>query len=161
MGILRLMQLLEEKAPNSIRQRDLSDYKGKTIACDASIIIYQFLVTSQYISNNQKVKSLTDKDLNLTGHLLGIYNRSIQYKELGINILWVFDGKPPEAKYRELYKRFKKKDKAKKTMKVSTESGDSETALKYASQNVSLSNQVITDAMKLVELLGLPYLQVT
>lgn len=42
-----------------------------------------------------------DKDGNPTGHLMGFFYRSLMFLELGINPIWVFDGKVNEAKKKE------------------------------------------------------------
>ncbi len=38
MGITRLMQLLKDKCPNSIKQLDIKAYTGRIVACDASMV---------------------------------------------------------------------------------------------------------------------------
>jgi len=38
MGIKSLMNLLREKAPNSIKLLDLKNYTGRSVACDASMV---------------------------------------------------------------------------------------------------------------------------
>lgn len=40
MGIKKLMDLLKEKAPGSIRKKDLKFYGGRKVACDASMVFY-------------------------------------------------------------------------------------------------------------------------
>lgn len=47
MGIKKLMDLLREKAPGCIRKKDLSFFGGRKVACDASMAMYQFLVSTQ------------------------------------------------------------------------------------------------------------------
>ena len=39
MGITRLMDLLKKKCPQAIKQLDLKAYTGRTVACDASMVI--------------------------------------------------------------------------------------------------------------------------
>jgi flap endonuclease-1 len=46
MGIHKLMSLLNEKAPGSIRKVDISAYSGRTVACDATMAMYQFLIST-------------------------------------------------------------------------------------------------------------------
>jgi flap endonuclease-1 len=41
---------------------------------------------------------MRDSEGNLTGHLVGLFNRTIQFMENGVKPIWVFDGKPPELK---------------------------------------------------------------
>lgn len=40
MGIQKLMSLLHEKCPKSLKETTLDMFSGKTLACDASITIY-------------------------------------------------------------------------------------------------------------------------
>lgn len=42
MGITRLMHLLKEKCPEAIKQFDLKTYTGRTVACDASMVIEKY-----------------------------------------------------------------------------------------------------------------------
>ncbi len=48
------------------------------VALDASMSMYQFLVSTQGISSDANfLTSLTDSEGNKTGHLLGIFNRTM------------------------------------------------------------------------------------
>lgn len=80
---------------------------GKVVAVDASMAIYQFLIATQGWSKagNPGLMELKDADGNLTGHLVGLYHRTIQFMENGVKPIWVFDGKPPDLKAYELDKR--------------------------------------------------------
>lgn len=51
MGIHKLMDLIRANAPDSIKKRDLKYYSGMTVALDASMSMYQFLVSTQGISS--------------------------------------------------------------------------------------------------------------
>ncbi len=44
------------------------------------------------------IGELRDAEGNLTGHLVGLFHRTIQFMENGVKPIWVFDGKPPELK---------------------------------------------------------------
>ena len=46
----------------------------------------------------------------MTGHLIGLLYRALLCKELGMQTVWVFDGKPPPQKYSELSRRRQVKD---------------------------------------------------
>ena len=80
---------------------------GKTVACDASMAIYQFLIATQSFSKMgvPGLQELKDEDGNLTGHLVGLFHRTIQFMEAGVKPIWIFDGKPPDLKNKELDKR--------------------------------------------------------
>ncbi len=66
MGIKQLMQLLTDKAPDSIKNTSLDQLSGRVVACDASIAIYQFLISTQFTnksgfgSSTGSIKQFTD-----------------------------------------------------------------------------------------------------
>ena len=49
-------------------------------------------------STRSNVNMPTDSQGNLTGHLIGLLYRALFTKEMGIQTVWVFDGKPPRQK---------------------------------------------------------------
>lgn len=158
MGIHRLMALLREKAPNSIKQVQLKSLTGYKIACDASMAIYQFLISTQGY-NNYGLSELKDKDGNLTGHLQGLLSRSILMLENGIKPIWVFDGKPPELKLELLKERKDNKESAKEKMNKAIEEDDKDAVLKFAGQTVRVTSQMTEDAKRLIRALGLPCIE--
>ena len=159
MGITRLMNLLREKAPNAIKTVSLHTYTGHAFALDASMAMYQFLISTQQIKSGFSIAELRDSNGNLTGHLLGLYNRSIMLMENGIKPVWVFDGKPPEAKSHVLKQRKQRKEDAEKGKSEAKDEGDMERALKLSNQTVKIDQQMTNDAKRLVQLLGLPMIE--
>jgi flap endonuclease-1 len=159
MGIYKLMSLLQEKAPNSIRKVQLEVFTGRIIACDASMAIYQFLFSTQGFSQQNGMTELTDKDGNRTGHLVGLLNRTIQFMENGIKPIWVFDGKPPKLKNGELARRKKAKDEAKDKMEEAKETGDMEEAFKHKIRTTYVTKEMTQDAKDMLRLLGLPIIE--
>lgn len=101
MGIYKLMELLRENAADCIKQRDLAYFSGMSIALDASMAMYQFIISTQGYDHNA-LTMLTDNEGNKTGHLLGMMNRTIALLENGLKPVWVFDGKPPTKKNGEV-----------------------------------------------------------
>lgn len=95
------MELLRLNAADCIRQRDLGYYSGMSIALDASMAMYQFIISTQGYDHNA-LTMLTDSEGNKTGHLLGMMNRTIALLENGLKPVWVFDGKPPTKKNGEV-----------------------------------------------------------
>lgn len=77
---------------------------GKVVALDASMAIYQFLIATQSVKPDQVVE-LKDDNGNHIAHLIGLFHRTIQFLEVGIKPVWVFDGKPPNLKGETLKKR--------------------------------------------------------
>lgn len=73
---------------------------------------------------------MTDSEGNKTGHLIGLFNRTLMLLENGIKPAWVFDGAPPKLKGGELARRKKLKEEAKEKAQEAQEVGDMEEALK-------------------------------
>jgi len=71
------MSLIQEKAPKSIRSVQMDMLSGKTIAVDASMAMYQFLIATQSFTMGQGVREMNDAEGNHTGHLIGIFHRTI------------------------------------------------------------------------------------
>ncbi len=46
MGIHDLMKLIHEEAPGAVKEQDMEALNGRKIAVDASMAMYQFLVSS-------------------------------------------------------------------------------------------------------------------
>ncbi|KAL4629772.1 hypothetical protein GN956_G16655 [Arapaima gigas] len=93
MGITKLAELIRTDAPNAVTYKKISDYSGKVIALDTSIILNQFR------SAIPKLKYLS--------HLTGLFFRTLHFLEHDIKPVFVFDGMPPKQKRNELEKRAK------------------------------------------------------
>jgi len=160
MGITRLMNLLKEKCPQSIKSVPLSNFIGQIFALDASMAMYQFLISTQTIkTNGYSIAELRDEEGNLTGHLIGLINRTLLLLEHGIKPVWVFDGKPPEAKMNCLKGRKERKENAEKEKDEAKDQGDMEKALKFANQTIKIDEKMTNDAKKLIKLLGIPCIE--
>ena len=161
MGIHKLMTLIQEKAPKAIKQVHMDMLTGKVVACDASMAIYQFLIATQGFSKsgNPGLFELKDVDGNLTGHLVGLYHRTIQFMEAGVKPIWVFDGKPPDLKAHELDKRKESKENAEEQKEKAIESGDWEKVKQMAGRSIKITPEMMSDAKKLVRLMGCPIVE--
>lgn len=104
-------------------------FSGKIVACDASMTIYHFIIATQAIrQGNTSIAELRDEEGNLTGHLVGLFHKTINLYECGIKPIWVFDGKPPNFKAELLKKRKESKDHASEEKALAEEEGDLEKA---------------------------------
>lgn len=128
---------------------------GKVLAIDAYNSLYQFLATIRQRDGTP----LIDAQGNITSHLNGLFYRTINYIENGLKPVFVFDGKPPELKAKELEKRQQVKIEAEKRYVEALERGDLEEARIYAQQTSRLSSQMVEDAKRLLEYMGVPYVQ--
>lgn len=93
MGITKLADLIRLEAPEAIAHKDISDYSGKIIALDTSIIINQFRTA---LASTNSAFSLA---------LSGVFFRTLTLLEHDIKPVFVLDGKPPGEKTAALKKR--------------------------------------------------------
>ena len=161
MGIHKLMTLIQEKAPRAVKQVQLDLLSGKVIACDASMAIYQFLIATQSFSKMgvPGISELKDSDGNLTGHLVGLFHRTVQFMENGVKPVWVFDGKAPDLKADELEKRKVQKQAAEEEKEAAVAAGDMERAKQMAGRSIRITSEMMADAKKLVKLMGVPCIE--
>ena len=159
MGINKLMTLITEKAPKALKNIQMNELTGKVVACDASMAIYQFLIATQTLKTGFGVSELRDTKGNLTGHLVGLLHRTIQFMENGVKPIWVFDGKPPVLKSKELEKRKDMKKKAEEDQKEAHEDGDMELAAKMAGRSIRITDDMIKDAKDMLRLMGMPVVE--
>ena len=75
----------------SKKEIDLSSLRGKTIAVDAHLFLYQFLTTIRQRDGS----FLMDSKGKVTSHLSGLFNRNSRLIQQGLNLIYVFDGKVP------------------------------------------------------------------
>lgn len=97
MGIKCLKQLIRKHAPNAIQPFQITDLIGKKVAIDSSILLYKFRYTYS-----------TDDF-----HIRGFKQKIEDFNKLGIFPVFVFDGKPPDAKQPVLNQRKEHRTKMK------------------------------------------------
>lgn len=137
------------------RKISLDDLADKILAIDAHNALYQFLS----IIRERTGEPLRDSHGNITSHLSGLYYRTMNLLTIGIKPIYVFDGEPPTLKSVELSRRKLLKEDAKIKYSIALEKGDIEEALKYAKRASYLTDQMISDSKKLLELMGIPWIQ--
>jgi flap endonuclease-1 len=115
------------------RRIELSELGGKAAAVDAMNMLYSFLLTIK-----AKGEPLKDSRGRITSHLVGLLSRTINLIERGVTPVFVFDGKPPQLKMREI----EKKKEARKRVGAP-----------------HMTGEMVDDAKKLIEYMGLPYVQ--
>ncbi len=137
------------------KEISFDDLRNKIVVIDAFNTIYQFLATIRQPDGTP----LMDRKGNITSHLNGIYYRSLNLMTKGIKLIYVFDGKSPEQKYAEKERREKIKEEARKKYKEAIEAGEIEEAAKYAKQTIRITDEMIKETKKLLDGMGLPYIQ--
>ncbi|WP_066973616.1 flap endonuclease-1 [Methanobrevibacter filiformis] len=134
---------------------NLKDLEGKIIAIDAANTLYQFLSGIRQRDGTP----LTDSRGNITSHLTGLLYRTSSIVEKGIKPIYVFDGKPPEFKDTTVKERRAVRAEAEQKWKEALEEGDEEKARKFASRSSRMSPYIIDSAKKLMDFMGIPYIQ--
>jgi flap endonuclease-1 len=129
---------------------------GRTLAVDASIELYQFLSIMRLPDGSP----LSDGSGHVTSHLNGILFRSTRLiSEHGARLLYVFDGKPPELKWREIEKRRAAKVKAEREYEAAVARGDRAAAWSKVVMTTRVTREMKEDAQHLLGLLGIPWVQ--
>ncbi|CDW80315.1 flap endonuclease 1 [Stylonychia lemnae] len=95
----------------------------------------------------------------LQQHLIGLFNRNIQFSQHGIKAVWVFDGKPPDLKFKTLEKRKENREKAEDQKDEAEEDGDEFKMQKMAQRTVKVTKPMVEDAKKLIQSMGFPVIQ--
>jgi len=148
---------LKDLIPPTCRQEidDLRVLSRKIIALDVYNALYQFLAAIRQPDGTP----LMDSKGNITSHLSGLFYRTINLVENGIKPVYVFDGKPPELKHEELERRRIRKEKAAELMVKAYSEGEVKEAAKYAVQAIHLTDPMVKEAKRLLEAMGIPYVQ--
>jgi len=134
---------------------ELKDLAGKKIAIDAYNVIYQFLSTIRQYDGTP----LMDKNGNVTSHLSGLFYRTINLIEAGVQPVFVFDGKAPVEKQAVQQAREEIREVAREKHKEALERGDTEEARKFAQQTSRLNSAMIQESKELIKAMGLPFVQ--
>ena len=134
----------------------LNDLKGKSLAVDANNYLYQFLS----LIRTRDGTPLKDSSGNITSPLAGLLFRSTRLiHDYDIRLVFIFDGPPPKLKMKEIEKRRKQRDEAQKEWQKALRSGDYIKAFSKAVMTSRLPRSMTDDAKKLLDLLGIPYIQ--
>ena len=150
MGVTKLGDLFEER-----QEVTFESFKDKAVAFDGNNILYQFLSRIRQSDGSL----LTDDHGNVTSHLSGLLYRIIRTIDSGMKVVFIFDGKPPEEKQKEILRRKTVKKEAEVAYEEALERGDMELAQRYAQRTARLTSPMIEDAKRLLNLMGVPVIQ--
>jgi flap endonuclease-1 len=151
MGIKNLLKFLSSyEGIVNILEND-NDYKKEKVAIDISIVLYKVIIA---IRNSGA--DLTNKSGDIVSHLLGLFNKTIYLLKKNIIPIYVFDGGIPDMKKKVLDNRREMKKKAWEKME---QCNDEKERIKYFKRTVSISNKQIKECKKLLDLMGVPYVQ--
>lgn len=131
---------------------ELAELKDKILAVDSYNLLYQFLTTIR----GRDGSLLMDSKGNITSHLVGLFSRTTKLMQQGLKLVFIFDGTPPKLKEKERERRKELKIEAEKEYEKAVKKEDIEAMKKYASRMTRLTPNIIKEAKKVMEALGLP-----
>ena len=134
---------------------ELENLRGKKIAIDAFNALYQFLSIIRGMTGDL----LRDDKGRVTSHLSGLFYRNMNLLETGIKMVYVFDGTPPKLKSLEVARRREVKEHAGEKYREALERKDYVAARKFASSTSYLDNLMVDESKKLLDLMGIPWIQ--
>lgn len=137
------------------KQVVLSDLSGRSIAIDAYNALYQFLA----IIRQPDGTPLKDRTGKVTSHLSGLLYRTANLVEMGMKVVYVFDGVPPALKEVEIRRRVKVKAEAIVKYEKALQEGKIEKARTYAQATSRLKDYMEQDSERLLTLMGVPWVQ--
>jgi len=150
---VNIRELIPQEAVRVIS--DLRELRGRIIAIDAYNALYQFLTAIRQPDGTP----LMDSKGRVTSHLSGLFYRTINFVEAGVKPVYVFDGKPPELKARELSERTAVREEARRKYEEAVAAGDIEAARRYAQMASRLTTEMVEDAKRLLSAMGIPWVQ--
>jgi len=124
-------------------------------AIDAHNALYQFLT----IIRQPDGTPLVDAEGRVTSHLSGLFFRTTKLLELGIRPVFVYDGPPPPLKSRTIEARRSVREEADRQYAAAVERGDRQEAYRQARAATRIDGGMIESSRRLLDLLGVPWVQ--
>ena len=129
--------------------------RGKVVAIDAYNILYQFLTTIRQVDGTP----LMDSKGRITSHLSGLFYRFINLLKEGIKPVFVFDGQVPKLKHAEMSAREARKKEAEEKYEQAKKRKEEADMLKFAKRTTKLNKENVEESKKLVQAMGMPFVQ--
>jgi len=136
---------------------ELEQLRGRTIAIDAMNSLYQFLA----IIRQRGGELLRDSKGRVTSHLSGLFYRTSNLIELGIQPIYVYDGEPPKLKRRTVEERRVMRKEAAEGWAAAVEAGKMDEARKFAQRSGQFSDEMISESKALLDRMGVAWVQAT
>src|SRR5262245_7983928 len=149
MGVLLTPLIVKE----TLALRNLA---GRRLAVDAHGELYQFLA----LIRQRDGVPLMDRHGRVTSHLVGLFFRTTRLvAELGLQLVFVFDGKPPSLKSAEIDKRRRTRERYEAETEEARAAGDLARAYSKSTMTSRLTREMVGEARELLRLLGIPTIE--
>jgi len=133
----------------------LEDISGRRLAVDGYNTLYQFLAIIRGTDGGH----LKDSKGRVTSHISGLFYRNVNLLELGMKLVYVFDGRPPELKMEEIERRRAQRREAGTQYLRALQAGEMAQARKYAEASTVLRKDMVEDAKGLLDAMGIPWVE--
>jgi flap endonuclease-1 len=134
----------------------LDHLRGKSFAVDGNNVLYQFLALIRLPDG----RPLTSGDGKVSSHLVGLLYRTTRLvADYDVDLVFVFDGKPPGLKREEIKARRQTRGKAAEEYEAAIRRRDYATAWSKAVTSTRLTGDLVGDAKRLLTMLGIPWVQ--
>lgn len=104
MGIKNLIKLVDKFAPDSIKDKSISDYRNKILGIDANLMLYKMVYAIR--RNGYDLEN----DGVVVTHIHATLQKLAAFKKYNILPIFVFDGMPPKIKKKTMDDRRAFKD---------------------------------------------------
>ncbi len=143
--------------PIIIKQEvSLKELQARRLAVDGNGELYQFLALIRLRDGTP----LQDSHGRITSHLSGLFYRTTRLiADHRMELVFVFDGKPPALKRAEIDRRRSIKERYDAEHAQAVLDGDLEKAYSKATMTSRLTRDMIGEAKELLRLLGIPVIQ--
>lgn len=132
----------------------LEELRGRSFAVDAANILHQFLA----LIRTPDGVPLKDSQGRVTSHLVGLLYRTTRLvTEYDMQLVFVFDGKPPDLKAGEIEKRREQRRQAEKGYQEALARGDLKAAWSKAVGTGRLTREMAKEAQEVLSYLGIPF----
>jgi flap endonuclease-1 len=134
----------------------LADLRGKRLAVDANGELYQFLALIRLPDGTP----LRDAQGRVTSHLSGLFFRTSRLvADFGLQLVFVFDGRPPVQKGAEIARRRAVRERYEVEAAEARQAGDLAQAYSKSTMTSRLTAEMVADAKQLLQFMGLPIVQ--
>jgi flap endonuclease-1 len=135
---------------------DLEALRGKRLALDGNGELYQFLALIRLRDGTP----LQDRTGRVTSHLSGLFYRTTRLiADYGLQLVYVFDGRPPDLKAAELGRRRAIRQRYDRELAEARAAGDLARAYSKSTMTSRLTREMVDEAITLLRLLGIPVVQ--
>src|SRR5947208_91134 len=131
----------------------LDDLRAKRVAVDTNGELYQFLALIRLRDGTP----LKDSHGRITSHLSGLFYRTTRLiADHRMELVFIFDGKPPLLKSAEIDRRRAIKERYEAEHAQAVVEGDLAKAYSKATMTSRLSRAMVDEAKQLLRMLGIP-----